>query len=301
MSQDVSSFASYLRPQDDGLPMWPSGPWVAIKLDYLQRYLGAFTTSMRKKWPRMYYVDLFAGPGKCHVAQTRITHLGSPLIALTAPHPFTGYYFVDLDAGNIDALKRRSGASSLADRVKCVVGDSNVVADQVVAEIRSKGSSLNLAFLDPSGLQLRWETLVSLSHIRRMDLIIYYPHLGLNLNMKKAVSSPGETAVDRFFGGTEWRSIRQDWERKGRPKGLHRSLIDLYKRKLMLLGYSEVLRGSDLGDEPLIRSSRTRAPLYYLLFASKHPLGHRFWRSVIRKDVHGQMRMLLDRTGTYVL
>ena len=274
---------------------------MAVKLDYLRRYLNAFTTAMRDHWPAMHYIDLFSGSGKCRDRNTENVHLGSPLIALTATHPFTGYYFVDLNAGNIDALKRRSTASSLADRVKCIAADGNLVVDRIAAEIRSKSSSLNLAFLDPSGLELRWETVVALSQVRRMDLIIYYPHLGLNLNMKKAVGSPTETAADHFFGGAEWRRIRQDWERKGRPKGLHRSLIDLYKRRLMLLGYSEVLRGSDLGDEPLIRSSRTRAPLYYLLFASKHPLGHQFWRSVIRKDVHGQMRMLLDGTGTYVL
>ncbi len=301
MNQEVSSYASYLQPEDDGLLMRSSGPWVAIKIDYLQRYIDILTTSMRRKWPRMYYVDLFAGPGKNRDDETGTVHLGSPLIALTATHPFTGYYFVDLNAANIDALKRRSTASSLADRVKCIAGDSNLVVDRIAAEIRSKSSSLNLAFLDPSGLELRWETVVALSQVRRMDLIIYYPHLGLNLNMKKAVGSPTETAVDHFFGGAEWRTIRQDWERKGRPKGLHRSLIDLYKRKLMLLGYSEVLRGSELGEEPLIRSSRTRAPLYYLLFASKHPLGHRFWRAVIQRDVYGQRRMLLDGPGTYVL
>ena len=30
---------SYLQPQDDGLPMRPSGAWVAEKLDYLLEHL----------------------------------------------------------------------------------------------------------------------------------------------------------------------------------------------------------------------------------------------------------------------
>ncbi|HUV94088.1 MAG TPA: three-Cys-motif partner protein TcmP [Anaerolineae bacterium] len=296
---------NYLQPEADGLRMGDSGRWVAVKLDYLRRYLNAFTTAMRDHWPAMHYIDLFSGSGKCRDRNTENVHLGSPLIAITATHPFTHYCFVDKDAKYIAALRERCRASPVGHRVECIAADANQAAHTVVDRIRALqprgGGSLNLAFLDPAGLQLHWDTVTVLSRIRRVDLIIYYPHLGLNLNMKKAVSSPGETAVDRFFGSAEWRSIYEDWERKGRPKGLHRSLIDLYKRKLMLLGYSEVLRGSDLRDEPLIRSSRTRAPLYYLLFASKHPLGHQFWRSVIRKDVHGQMRMLLDGTGTYVL
>jgi len=40
---------AYLRPEDDGLPMRPSGSWVAEKLDYLRRYVDMFTTSMRSK------------------------------------------------------------------------------------------------------------------------------------------------------------------------------------------------------------------------------------------------------------
>ena len=40
---------SFLDPQDDGLPTRESGPWIAEKLDYLQRYINIFITSMRDK------------------------------------------------------------------------------------------------------------------------------------------------------------------------------------------------------------------------------------------------------------
>ncbi|GAI32936.1 unnamed protein product [marine sediment metagenome] len=53
--------------------------------------------------------------------------------------------------------------------------------------------------------------------------------------------------------------------------------------------------------DELQRDGRRNVPLYRLLFASKHALGHKFWRAVIQKDVYGQRRMLLDGTGTYVL
>ena len=57
-SQDVESLTqswkgnlmgSYLSPKDDGLPMRESGKWVAEKLDYLERYINIFETSMHQK------------------------------------------------------------------------------------------------------------------------------------------------------------------------------------------------------------------------------------------------------------
>ncbi|GAJ01329.1 unnamed protein product, partial [marine sediment metagenome] len=43
--------------------------------------------------------------------------------------------------------------------------------------------------------------------------------------------------------------------------------------------------------EPLVRSTRKRAPLYHIMFASKDELGYRFWSEAIQHDVYGQQRM----------
>jgi hypothetical protein len=57
------------------------------------------------------------------------------------------------------------------------------------------------------------------------------------------------------------------------------------------VGYQEVRRDDEVGDEPLMRNVKRKAPLYRLLFASKHPLGETFWRAITRRDVHGQARL----------
>ena len=172
---------TYLQPIDDGLPMRPSGTWVAEKLDYLRRYVDFFETSMRQKWPVRYYIDLLAGPGKNHVRETGEILLGSPLLALTAKHPFTGYFFVDFDDENTQALHERCRASALSDRVRVLTGDCNVEIDNILAQMKPDSDrSLNLAFLDFEGLELRWDTVAKLSSLRRIDLIINYPQGGLN-------------------------------------------------------------------------------------------------------------------------
>jgi three-Cys-motif partner protein len=285
----------YLLPQEDGLPMRPSGPWVAEKLHYLERYINVFETSMRNKpWRRRNYIDLFAGPGKCVVNQGDSIHLGSPLLALTTPHPFTDYFFVDLGEDNIGVLEQRCSASSISDRVHCFVGDSNVIVRGIARRIQAIDDeyipeawpSLNLAFLDPDGLELQWGTVASLAEMNRMDLIIHYSQGGLNRSMPKAYQSEEETAVDRFFGGPEWRQV---YEKHGNN---HRLLMDHYKERLQDLGYEETLRDDEIDDEPLIRNASRGAPLYRLLFASKHPLGRGFWHAVTRRDVYGQEHLL---------
>jgi three-Cys-motif partner protein len=286
---------NYLLPVDDGLPMRPAGLWAKAKLDYLARYITVFETSMRQRWAIRNYVDLQAGPGKNKIRNTGEVLLGSPLLALTASHPFTGYFFVDLASENTQALTQRCSASSLYPYVDIHTGDCNVLVDQIVTELRhDEDRSLNLAFLDPEGLELKWATVAKLASIRRMDLIINYPEGGLNRFMGRAVGATGQTTVDEFFGNRGWRVAYQESQAQGEPN-LHWRLIEFYKSRLQALGYQEILRGDEVGDEPLMRNVEKNAPLYRLLFASKHPLGHKFWTAITRRDVHGQQ--LLFREG----
>lgn len=281
----------YLQSRDDGLPLRQSGQWALAKLDYLRRYIDVFETAMRSKWKTRTYIDLLAGPGKIQVRNTETVALGSPLLALTVKHPFTGYFFVDADPTNASALRSRCDASSLKDRVQISTGDCNVVIDEIVSELKkSEANSLNLAFLDPEGLELQWSTVAKLASIRKMDLVINYPEGGLNRMMPKAVDIPDETAVDRYFGTAQWRDIYQQWQVLGHGS-VHGQLIDLYRDQLKQIGYVEIRRSDEVGDEPLMRNTQKRAPLYRLLFASKHPLGEKFWHSITRRDVHGQGRL----------
>lgn len=280
---------AYLQPQHDGLPIREFGPWVAEKLDYLKRYIDVFETSMRKKWSTRHYIDLFAGTGKCICRKTRQVYLGSPLLALTTKYPFTDYFFVDSDPDCILDLQQRCSASSLNERIRFTVDDANRVAGKIVEQIQGI-PSLNLAFLDPDGLELQWETVATLAQIERLDLIIHYSQMGLNRAMPNVFRSETLTDVDHFFGGTEWRTIYEKY-RRHEEQFLHRQLMDFYKSKLKRLGYRETLRDDEVGAEPLIRNEKN-APLYRLLFASKHPLGLEFWQKVVRRDVYGQGRLL---------
>ncbi len=277
----------YLKPIEDDLPMRQSGIWAQAKLDYLKRYINVFETSMRKKWPKRNYIDLFAGPGKNLVEKTGEVLLGSPLLALTTQHPFTGYYFVDNDPRNVASLTKRIEASEHVNLVRTYVGDSNQLVNSIAAALmKEQYESLNLAFLDPEGFELHWMTVARLASVRKMDLIINYSKGGLNRILKQCLDAGDETPLDKFFGGREWRDVVLT-----QPKASHhRGLLDLYKRKLQALGYQDVRNSDELGDEPLMRNEK-QAPLYHLIFASKSDLGHKFWYEVTRRDVFGQRQL----------
>ena len=182
---------AYLEAQDDSLPMRESGEWVAEKLDYLERYIAIFENSMHSKpWRARHYIDLFAGPGKCIVPKTKRVYLGSPLLALTTAHPFTGYFFVDLAADNIAALQQRCAASPDINHIHFSVGDANQTVREIIARIwpltaltcKASGRHSIWLFLTLR-IDLHWETVSASPQPYRMDLIIHYPQGGLNRSM----------------------------------------------------------------------------------------------------------------------
>lgn len=294
---------TYLHPVDDGLPTRESGEWVKEKMFYVKRYIDTFEVAMRgKDWRRRIFIDLFAGPGKCNIRESAEIILGSPLLALQTSHPFTDYYFVDMDQQNLDTLARRSQSSTVpAEHVHLLVGDANQRVDEIAADIAKfdkqfiKGllPCLNLAFLDPEGLELEWETVETLGRMNRMDVIIHYSQNGLTRNLDRCYASQDETVVDRFFGDRNWRQVYKNVSEKKEKIGIHRALIDYYKSKLNKLGYVVINDSEEIAREPLIRNTKRNAPLYRLIFASKHPLGNKIWNEVTKKDVYGQGRLPL--------
>jgi three-Cys-motif partner protein len=284
----------YLRCEEDGLLLRKSGAWAAAKLDYLCRYLNIFTTSMRgKPWKGLHFIDLFSGPGKCQIRNTGQVILGSPLLATTLTYPFSRYFFVDSDSIAIDTLKTRCSQAGIESSIFYQTGDSNQVVKSIVRQIKAidqqyikgKWSSLNLAFLDPEGFELEWNTVATLAEVHRMDLIIYYPQMGLSREIPKNYQNPEFTKIDTYFGGMEWRNIYMKYQ-VGQIHNLHRSLMDLYESKLKSVGYIEIKE-----NEPLMRNTDRNAPLYRLIFASKNPLGNKFWEQVTSRDIHGQSRL----------
>ena len=281
-----------IETTDDGLLMRRSGEWAYDKLFYVNAYIGRFIVSMRNKnWRAINYIDLFSGPGKNRLPDERVI-MGSPLLALMQSQPFDRYFFVDYMAANVVALQQRCSQFP-ASRISYETGDANLVVDKIVAEIKAVdkvyragvGCSLNLAFLDPEGLELHWETVAKLASFRT-DMIIYYPQMGITREAPQQIQQTSPTSIDRFFGDVEWRNIYQRHQQGGEAFW-HRALLDHYKENLGKFGY-EV---EEPTPEPVFKNSKD-APLYRLLFVSKHRLGNKFWVDVTKNLPNGQLSLI---------
>jgi three-Cys-motif partner protein len=94
-----------------------------------------FSTSMRKKWDKRVYTDLFAGAGRAVIKDTREIVETSSLLATGVTHPFDRYVLCNSEAQCIDALRTRVDDHYPSHDVAYLTGDCNSVVDEVLAQV----------------------------------------------------------------------------------------------------------------------------------------------------------------------
>ena len=260
----------YVKSPSDNLPARVVGDWSKDKHYYLKRYIEIFELGVHKKWASRAYIDLFAGPGMCMLRESGQFTDGSPLIALKVTPPFTQYFFSDLDPTAVAALDKRCEPFRDRARITIFPKDYDAAASDIAAKIDSK--TICLAFLDPTGLDLKFGALKRLTTGKNMDLIINFSY---GMDMKRNIetySRQDQSKMDDFFDGDKWRLI---YERNLKnPNKLTDDLLGLYRAKLAGIGYK-----MEPDQAVAIKNSRN-VQMYALLFASKHPTGNRFWKKI---------------------
>jgi three-Cys-motif partner protein len=259
------------EPQDDGLYTPKVGAWSQHKHHFLRRYIDAFTTAMRTKWSSLHYIDLFASAGIERIEGGPLDW-GSPLIAAQAPHRFTRMHCCELSKSSFEALSERIARFAQPQTPQLLKGDANKRVTEVVAAIPP--ASLSLAFLDPHGLHLHFDTVKRIA-TQNVDLIIFFPdHLDALRNWK--IYDENQTSnLDRVLGA-QWR----DEFKNAPPDGRADVLTTIYLRQLRTLGYSEFEF-----ERISLLSGRF---LYKLIFCSRAEAGGKIWRGISNKKADGQ-------------
>ena len=267
------------KKASDGLPLRCVGEWSKDKHYYLQRYIDIFTTAMKNKWD-LCYIDLFTGPGKCKIRETEKEIDGSPLISLK--FPFKKYIFAELDQSVLASLQKR--CKSNQDNVKFIQGDCNNNINEIVENIPS--GALSLVFIDPTGLDINFDTICKLTENKQIDLIINFPEgMAIRRNLRRFIES-SHCKLDDFIGDTQWRNLFNQETKFDEVKAT-RKIMDYYRNKLNVIGYTE----TKTGEEIYTIKSSTNSPLYLLLFASKHALGSVFWNKIGKIEPSGQRKL----------
>jgi len=269
---------------DDGLPTRESGPWTEQKLFLWNRYIEIATSAMvgKPQWQAgLVYLDLFAGPGVCRLKETGRRLPGSPLIAASAPKPFSKILLCEKDPVVIQACKTRIEKTGAAGHVQFFQGDCNERIADMVKEIPNR--ALTLAFIDPTGLHADFTTIATLANAGRVDLLVLFADAVDAVRNIERYREQEKSNLDRVLGPDScWRDRRESLPIRD-SISIRNMLSDIYIEQLQKhLGYEAF-------DEYPITCSR--GALYRLIYASKHERGLEFWKKISKKDADGQRRL----------
>lgn len=203
------------------------------KLETVEKYLGAFTTALKKQSFKLLYVDACAGSGasipksalasaQADQGQTGLLQgaetvidadqiiVGSAIRALGVSPPFDRYLFNDVKPSNVQALRKRvkEDFSHLEDRVTITRFDANEMLADICDRTAWK-STRAVVFLDPFGLQIRFETLQKLARTKAVDLWYLVPVFAMYRQVRGdgGVLDDGGRSVDDALGTTSWREV----------------------------------------------------------------------------------------------
>lgn len=199
------------------------GEWTKQKLYIIEHYIGAYTVALKRQRVKRVYVDGFAGSGKTELKskneaspytpiplfgesdaiQDETVIDGSALLSLK--YDFDEYYFLELDADRINALKTNIEREfpQKIDKVHFISGDSNQTLLEVISKITKYDRCL--MFLDPYALELKWETLKAISCCGVVDLWYLFPLSMIRLlDKSREITDANKHKVSLILGTDEW-------------------------------------------------------------------------------------------------
>lgn len=275
------------------------------KLSILQDYLKAYCNATKSAQPfGTYYIDLFAGCGKVEHRQTGEIRNGSPLIALELNPGFRRCLFVESEPTACQSLQEYldSYPPDVQARAQVFHGDCNAEIDDVLAQVPQTNPVF--AFLDPYSHELWWTTVAKLADHkkaprRKIELFILFPY---NMDLVRLLTRRAEVffqngwnqILDRVMPpGSSWEDIY-----KGRLSGM----IDSGQlRRLFLAEYVDGLKSLNYKHVPPPRLiwSDNGHPLYFLVFASDHPVGEKIMVSCFGKPREGDQMSMFPYSERY--
>lgn len=275
------------------------GNWTENKIEILVEYAKAYLTIMnvhapKSGWKLMYF-DGFAGSGlivkEKNEYRKEIIGAARRIIEIEQPCSFDEFYFVEMDADNFIELKKSTKDIFPQKKIHVQQEDCNVKLDALAAFLRSsKGKNHKiLAFIDPCGMQLKWESLERLKDLS-VDIWILVPTgMGVSRLLKNDgnISDAWLQKLEVFLGmkrddifkffykeqeiqtlfGAE-KSVTKE------QKAIERS-ADLYKNRL-----GDIFK---FVSEAYVLKTDHNTTLFHFLMASNNESAHKIANGIVKK------------------
>ncbi|MFL5866684.1 MAG: three-Cys-motif partner protein TcmP [Thermoleophilaceae bacterium] len=261
-----------LVPDEEGLFARKIHGHSIEKASKVHRFADIVSVAVGGKLP-VYWVELFAGPGRLYVVEDKKFLLGSPMAALGVRAPFQGYFFSDLSADCGRCLRvRTQGMEGV--HVHCGDANSTETLDAVFRAVPR--NALVIAYLDPQGLDLHLDTVRALAwHYRRLDLLINLPVNGLI----RYLAAGNEEKARPVLGHPDPQRLMDHG-----INNATRELRGWYHGQLASLGYTH--RTADT-----IRLADKKAALYDLIVAGRHKLTVELFERATEIGAFGQRQL----------
>ena len=207
---------------------------------------------------------------------------------------FDYYYFVDKSEENGKLLEERLAQYEISGRRHHLPLDANNAVKRLASTLHNNSNCKALAFLDPFGMQIDWDSIEALKGLP-VDLWILVP-TGVIINRlleRKIDKEKGLAHAEKlksFFGMTE-KEIRDFFYTKKNEQTLFgdddmvitkaensiRRIAQLYVERLkQVMPY--------VTEEPLVLYNTHNVPIYHLVFAAKNKTAMKIAQEIIRKQ-----------------
>jgi len=265
------------------------GRWSIEKLHLLKKYLSAYVKILsHQRWCKGYeYIDAFAGTGKPRTRDEQLYVDGSPRVALSLTPPFTQYHFIeqsDWRIGKLETVRKEFPNLNIA----VYHGDCNrVLQEQILPQLPTAAYKRAIAFIDPFGMSMHWDTMKILAGLGTVEAFINVPVMAVNRSVLKknpeAITEQDRGRMERFWGGGDWFATfykeeptlfgpeRNKTLRSGLEFGLQ------YRKRLMKI-FSHC-------TEPILMTNSVSTPLYCILFAGHNPTGVRIAGDIFKRHL----------------
>lgn len=263
---------------EDDLPYNGVGTWTKAKHRLVSYYAALFAESMKDKWHKRIYIELYAGAGYGRIRESATIIAGSPIRALTLRVPFDKYIFCEQDPEKLDALRIRAKRHAPSADIAFIPDACDANVETVIAEIPKHSAAnkvISLCFVDPNDIGIKFSTLNRLAQRRYMDFVVL---LALYMDALRAekqyVKNPSK--INQLLGTQTWR----DRWRAAKQSGAEfpRFLAEEFASAMSNMSYIP----------PPFYSMRKiffyekNYPLYAVGLFSRNPLAYKLWNQALK-------------------
>ena len=288
------------------------GDWTEAKLNAFEKYVNAYLKIMHAQrskynsWPEnIIYFDGFAGSGyRFKSSQTGVSnslfkeldakdegvkvYCGSAERVVKMEKKFDEYFFVDTDSASLNSLKERLRPYFSPDcKYNFIAKDVNEALKDFSDDLTNQ--DVALVFLDPFGMQIKWESIKHLQG-KKVDLWILIPTgVAINRLLDRKGKLKNIKVIEIFFGLKE-DEIRSHFYKKNTINTLFgedeetKKIKDSAKEAALLYCERLTTIWKFVTEEPLVLLNEQKVPIYHLVFASNNETAIKIAKYIIGRE-----------------